>query len=33
MTTIETAKKEFDILSEDGVVFINIPSTIEGEKG
>ncbi|OGZ34326.1 MAG: hypothetical protein A2Y98_00255 [Candidatus Portnoybacteria bacterium RBG_19FT_COMBO_36_7] len=33
LTTLEAAQKEYDLLKENGVVFINIPSSIEGEKG
>jgi spermidine synthase len=33
MTTLEAAQKEYDLLAENGVVIINIISSIEGEKG
>jgi len=33
MTTLEAAQKEYDLLAENGAVFINIPSSIEGKKG
>lgn len=33
LTTQETVQKKFDILNEEGVVVLNIISSIEGEKG
>jgi len=33
LTTIETAKKVYDLLNEDGVAVINVISSIEGDKG
>lgn len=33
LTTIESVKKNFEALTPDGVVFVNILSAIEGDKG
>jgi hypothetical protein len=33
MTTLEAARKEYDLLAENGAVIVNIASSIEGEKG